>query len=291
MLQKITLVLAPAINIDSSSKSPVSWSIRSLFGIGLLSTCPLASTSSVIVENAEMKSINLDPSPSLSVNRASSKSAAIYNLVDIVNSNQNLKLSYANGEPTEALKKPIIKSTRYLGGYGQEEGDIVTKLENRSDEMISVVFMDILPWYLRVYFHTLRIEDQHGNNVKPHKSLFDLGVDEKKPYSMELVLSIPARSSLKIVLQFEKSILQWLEYPPDANHGFYVGSACISYIDETSCCNISSLTRLYTQTLLVSLPTPDFSMPYMVIMLTCTVIMFPFARLYDLTTKSLMIEQ
>ncbi|CAG8586223.1 8487_t:CDS:1, partial [Racocetra persica] len=39
-------------------------------------------------------------------------------------------------------------------------------------------------------------------------------------------------------------------------------------------------------TLLVSLPTPDFSMPYNVITLTCTVIALFFGSMFNLMTRS-----
>ena len=45
--------------------------------------------------------------------------------------------------------------------------------------------------------------------------------------------------------------------------------------------------ELYTEALLVNLPTPDFSMPYNVICLTCTVIALAFGPLANITTKGL----
>ena len=85
-------------------------------------------------------------------------------------------------------------------------------------------------------------------------------------------------------------MLRWLEYPPDANHGFYLPSATITtrlrdnkntsllLAAEDSTMSHSlwgnpaaggsgDVLRIYTETLLVSLPTPDFSMPYNVICL------------------------
>ena len=47
-----------------------------------------------------------------------------------------------------------------------------------------------------------------------------------------MVLEVPAKSHLEISIEFEKSLLKWLEYPPDANKGFYVNSAVISTILE-----------------------------------------------------------
>merc|ERR1712083_774674 len=49
--------------------------------------------------------------------------------------------------------------------------------------------------------------------------------------------------------------------------------------------------RIYTQTLLVSLPTPDFSMPYNVICLACTVAALAFGPIHNITTKTLVLVQ
>ena len=58
-----------------------------------------------------------------------------------------------------------------------------------------------------------------------------------------MVLEVPARSNLEISIEFEKSLLKWLEYPPDANKGFYVNSALISTILEDKT-NFTGKTRL-----------------------------------------------
>ena len=50
--------------------------------------------------------------------------------------------------------------------------------------------------------------------------------------SLEMVLEVPSKSHLEISIEFEKSLLKWLEYPPDANKGFYVNSALISTVLE-----------------------------------------------------------
>lgn len=47
--------------------------------------------------------------------------------------------------------------------------------------------------------------------------------------------------------------------------------------------------RLHTETLLVSLPTPDFSMPYNVICLACTVIAIAFGSIHNLVTRRFVV--
>lgn len=43
--------------------------------------------------------------------------------------------------------------------------------------------------------------------------------------------------------------------------------------------------RVYSESLLVNLPTPDFSMPFNVICLGCTAVALAFGGLHNLTTK------
>lgn len=47
--------------------------------------------------------------------------------------------------------------------------------------------------------------------------------------------------------------------------------------------------RLHTECLLVTLPTPDFSMPYNVICLACTVLAIAFGSMHNLTTRRFVI--
>lgn len=47
--------------------------------------------------------------------------------------------------------------------------------------------------------------------------------------------------------------------------------------------------RLHTETLLLTLPTPDFSMPYNVICLACTVLAIAFGSMHNLTTRRFVI--
>lgn len=55
--------------------------------------------------------------------------------------------------------------------------------------------------------------------------------------------------------------------------------------EDNSTAENGFFTRLYTVSLLVSLPTPDFSMPYNVICLACTVIAIAFGSIHNLTTR------
>lgn len=49
--------------------------------------------------------------------------------------------------------------------------------------------------------------------------------------------------------------------------------------------NRKNFFRIYGEALLVNLPTPDFSMPYNVICLVCTVVALAFGPIHNLTTR------
>lgn len=53
----------------------------------------------------------------------------------------------------------------------------------------------------------------------------------------------------------------------------------------------SYFVRVYTEPLLVNLPTPDFSMPYNVICLTCTVVAVAYGSFYNLLTRTFQVEE
>lgn len=124
------------------------------------------------------------------------------------------------------------------------------------------------------------------------------GLERKKPYIFELLLTIPSNATTVISFDIEKLFLKWTEYPPDAMLGFYTPPAIITAVLPDAPIDGSiqmmkegyGVVRLYTEKLLVMLPTPDFSMPYNVICLACTIVALAFGSLQNLTTKTMVRE-
>lgn len=54
------------------------------------------------------------------------------------------------------------------------------------------------------------------------------GKERQQPYYLELALRLLPHSVTKFSIDFDYTFLKWQEYPPDANHGFYMGPAIIS---------------------------------------------------------------
>jgi len=83
-------------------------------------------------------------------------------------------------------------SKRYLVGHGHQKGGVVTKIVNNDPvNSQNVVYLDILPWFLRVYLHSLVITDSStGAQVDPLNLNFVPGIDRERPYSLEMVLRV-----------------------------------------------------------------------------------------------------
>lgn len=60
------------------------------------------------------------------------------------------------------------------------------------------------------------------------------GRERERPYYLELVLQLPARSVTEFSIELDYLFLKWQEYPPDANHGFYMGPAIITSLLPTA---------------------------------------------------------
>ncbi|KAJ1931251.1 Subunit of the glycosylphosphatidylinositol transamidase complex-like protein, partial [Kickxella alabastrina] len=219
---------------------------------------------------------------------------------------------------------PVLGVHRHVTGHGGSSGGVEAVIVNRGDRAVDVTYMDTLPWYLRVYSHTLEIHTQRGGEgaadagagaerLVPSRLLFSPAVDRGQPSTMELALKLGPQSRTTLRYSFDKGFLKYTEHPPDANRGFNIGPAIVSYTSDAGggrqqplYCAIGAtllladnttavdggggggggcVVRAYSELFLASLPTPDFSMPYNVITFTCTILALFFGRIFNLLTR------
>ena len=127
-----------------------------------------------------------------------------------------------------------------------------------------------------------------------------------RPTLFESVLTLPAKSIVRLSLDVTKAFLRYTEHPPDAQRGWDLPPAVFipipatikrvsggSTIPDGRGQAMSGLIefhrkhsgRIYTPTLLVDLATPDFSMPYNVIIMSSTLIALIFGSIFNLLTR------
>lgn len=306
LVQALSLVQLP----DSLGEGFQDWVLHHLFSVPLIYSCPLADISRIYVDltdNEDMKKFTLDPEPHFveeSGSGPSHRRLAVYDTHEALNGDPfSIEATYSDHHIYGVVSPPVLHVSRFITGYGQEGGSITVKFTNTGYEPLTVVYLEVVPWYLRLFLHTSHSSTQLESM---YVAKLVTARDRELPWLYEAVLELKPRSTRELSLEFNRALLKWLEYPPDANHGFYVPAATVSTV-LPSPRNVSvnslnestlnkkllvrdgeSFVRIHTETLLVSLPTPDFSMPYNVICLACTVVALAFGPIHNITTKKLV---
>lgn len=90
-------------------------------------------------------------------------------------------------------------------------------------------------------------------------------------------MQIPPQSTVHISVDIGKASILYTEHPPDASRGWDLPPAIFT---------LPGRTRVYTSNLLAELPTPDFSMPYNVIIMTSTLVALFFGSVLNTVTRS-----
>lgn len=183
------------------------------------------------------------------------------------------------------LEQPLLHAERSFTGHGQERGGVQTLLTNLSPTSpVEFIYLESLPWFMKPYLHTLKAQIA-GQISQPSDIIKDIyyrpALDRRRGTQLEIRMAVPPASIVTLTYDFEKAILRYTEYPPDANRGFDVAPAVIRLTSNTT----SGPVYLRTTSLLLPLPTPDFSMPYNVIILTSTVMALAFGNIFNLLVR------
>ncbi|KAJ5826115.1 hypothetical protein N7474_003253 [Penicillium riverlandense] len=194
------------------------------------------------------------------------------------------------------LEEPILNAERTIVGHGAERGGMRIIFGNPSDTSdVDFIFFETLPWFLRPYIHTLQATITGRDGVRREipvseivkETFYRPAIDRERGTQLELVMSVPAASIVTLTYDFEKAILRYTEYPPDANRGFNVAPAVIRILDSPHTRDTAQNAPVFIRStsLLLPLPTPDFSMPYNVIILTSTVIALGFGTIFNILVR------
>lgn len=116
-------------------------------------------------------------------------------------------------------------------------------------------------------------------------------VPHSRPTTFQVLLTLPPQSTVHLTMDVTKAFLRYTEHPPDAQRGWDLPSAIFTPLElgKNDSSSLVKESRIYTSTLLVDLATPDFSMPYNVIIFTCSVIAFIFGNIFNLLTRRFVV--
>ncbi|PFH58251.1 hypothetical protein XA68_13984 [Ophiocordyceps unilateralis] len=268
------------------------WALSEIFGRAMKGVCPLSDGTPPVCLQVPDSRVVFVSGASGDIKDPSGMSRCY--LPEDNGAEFNIELTKPSAVDAAAFKDlvqpetPLLFAERSFMGHGQEHGGVQAILTNPGDNEVEFVYMESLPWFMRIYLHTLstRISSSSIATNASSRIIEEIyyrpALDRTRGTQLELLMRIPPRCTVFLTYDFSKSILRYTEYPPDANRGFDVAAAVITTRAPRAGLN------LRTTSLLLYLPTPDFSMPYNVIIFTSTAIALTFGGLYNILVRRLV---
>lgn len=272
------------------------WSLGDIFGRPMAGSCPLADdegpdAKSICINVPHERSIYIGGSGFEVKSGPYEIESRCYQLMPGENFDMELPQQSLTQRPR--LPQEMLRAERTMTGHGAAKGGMRTIFTNPSPIYpVSFVYFESLPWFMKPFIHTLDAQVIQAEFPFDWQIITDMyyrpAVDRQRGTQLELVISVPPASTVMLTYDFEKAILRYTEYPPDANRGFNVAPAVIKILDQTDGLGSPQDVYIRTTSLLLPLPTPDFSMPYNVIILTSTVMALAFGSVYNLLVRRLV---
>ncbi|KAF8509714.1 GPI transamidase component PIG-T [Hysterangium stoloniferum] len=261
------------------------WDFPHIFDRTITRACPVAYSSTIRVDLPLSGPYTLTPDPITAGN-----GTAVF---DVMSANKPLDVSllYLNEAhftyPVDPSPQTDLSIARSHTGTSQAHGRFHVTLTNSLNHPQRVAYLETPPWIIKFYLHTLTVTvDQ---DPRPRKDIIQkltyIPTSSNLPTLFEPTLILPPNSTVHLTLDFDKTFLRYTEHPPDAQRGWDLPPAVLIPLSSNGSSAPPSLPRMYTNTLLVDLATPDFSMPYNVIIMTCTLIAMFFGNVFNLLTR------
>ncbi|CAL2044982.1 unnamed protein product [Caenorhabditis brenneri] len=159
-------------------------------------------------------------------------------------------------------KESVVKAWSSQGGFEQKHGVLTVHVTN-DDSLSQIQVSQIIPYYVHIRYSQINWRCDKGG-VPTIQKIFKNNKSPEAPTLLQYKMSLSAGQTCELVIPFDKQLLRLEQYPPDANHGMHIPAASV-YIEKTT---ISY--TIHSNTILVLLPVPDFSMPFNVICFVAT---------------------
>ncbi|ODQ66920.1 hypothetical protein NADFUDRAFT_81574 [Nadsonia fulvescens var. elongata DSM 6958] len=270
----------------------VAWKLSDFFGRPISGACSVALQNGQICSKVpENWELSYDYANDIELAHLEDNCINLPNRLPNSDNHFDLTLSTYNADQVLEIPTPPVYVQRSLTGHGQEHGGVRTVFRNPSlTKSVRLVYFETIPWFMRFFIHTLDVSGTKDTTISlSRKELiqnihYTPALDRSRPAQFEVEIIIPSGVTAVLSYQFDKSLLFLEEYPPDANFGFYIAPAVLTTIEDGH----DRPCTIRTTSLLLSLPTPDFSMPYNVIILTCTVMALTFGSIYNILVKRIV---
>ncbi|KAI9510156.1 GPI transamidase component PIG-T [Russula earlei] len=281
----VQVVLDP---VRISAERRRDWSLRSLFDRSIPRACSIATSSVIRVmppSGSKVGEYALTPETWASVNAGS----VLYDLT-----NDTPELDIAMRWPDEQRfsysleMSPLsdLSVRRTLKGSSQTHGELSIVIRNNQPVTFRTHYLETMPWHVELFLHTLSLSCAHSEKCD---SLFtNMTYTPSRPHDrpalLQAIIELPPDETVHLSLRVRKAFLRYQEHPPDAQRGWDLPPAVFVPVDRPH-------RRIYTSASLVDLATPDFSMPYNVIIMSSTLIALIFGSLFNMLIRRFVVSK
>ncbi|GAA5829411.1 hypothetical protein JCM3766R1_001089 [Sporobolomyces carnicolor] len=257
------------------------FSFSSLYGRKIETACPVATSSDVrlVVPTDSINPFSIEPRDGQQPETVRDRHLVTWNAKNVTPAAPlDVHMHWPDENPfrypiIDKLGALPISARRLLSGYGQERGRIGVEIVNNLAREVEIVWVETWPWWIRGFVSSLESTvDETVFDTSVVKVDYTPPIARVRPSTLQIRLRLPPLSTSQHTLAYESSTLWYTEYPSDANRGFSVPGAITILLDGKSEEDERFVLKQRTSTTLLSLPLPDFSMPYNVIILTSTAI-------------------
>lgn len=207
-------------------------------------------------------------------------------------------------DAAQSFEPPAITISRAVTNRHAGDGTFHIEINNNGDSSREALYSEFWPWWVKGWISemSVRAVAYDGGNSSDTLHTFNY-LPSVPPTSstttLRLRLTLPARSTTTIEVPFTKLMLKYTDHVPDAERGREISSSVLALLDvqgedgwgtsrKTGGKPVvgerdelrSSRTRIYGPKLLVDVPVPDFSMPYNVIIMSCTIMAIFFGSIH-----------
>jgi phosphatidylinositol glycan class T len=178
------------------------------------------------------------------------------------------------------------------------DGIFTTTITNNSPTSQRATYSEIWPWWVKGWISELEVKVKSNGNgngtldqsVNKQELITHLAYHPSTPpkpttTTLHLSLILPADSTIVMTIPFTKLMLKYTEHRPDAERGREISSGILTLFNDDHDVDKGYRKRIYTPRLLLDVPTPDFSMPYNVIIMSSTVMAVFFGLMHGSLTR------
>jgi phosphatidylinositol glycan class T len=184
----------------------IDWTLKRLFEREIKRLCPVSESTTINLSiHGDTESFTLSiPSP---LTTTKSSSTTTYKL-NATSPPPDIGVSWSPST-SRVASQPVFEVKRYTTGFGQEHGGLAIDLYNRGDKPVNVTVFQMVPWFVKMYLHTLTIDGARFlDDARVGEVNWQAGVERGRPNVLEMNLMVEMGKT-SLLIDFDKAFIRF----------------------------------------------------------------------------------